>query len=515
MKSEYRCPNCFQGDIGTGRCTRCGFRRQEEKQNPMRLPEMSFLGNRYLIGRILGNGGFGITYKAFDVLNQCICAVKEFVPVGVVARQGDGVQVTVTSKSNLEDFEHGKRRFMEEAEVLKKLTDVPEVVQIMDYFMLNNTAYFVMEYIEGATLKQLMRSYGGRIPLPNAMSMIYRAGMALEQVHRRAGIFHRDVSPDNIMVTADNRVKLIDFGNAKHIIGKRSQTLSVILKHGYAPPEQYSSTSSQGSYTDVYSLAVTFYYVATGIMVPPAPDRFGGEEYRPLLEVCPQAGSQISEAVDRALALNSKNRTSSAAEFAYAFYPQLGKAAAYPNGTSGGTLALNGQTAPTAPCISLKGSNGAAGHFKVSEHAAPYQNFADSGRMPAQGGQAAPSQGFADSGRMPAQGGQAGTVKAYLKLAGMGGGPVWSLPDNQQVMVGRSSGWADIVPTNNQQVSKQHCKLFWDSAEKRFYLTDCSSNGTFIGNERLKKGETYILPNGGQFSLVNHICDLEVRWENG
>lgn len=452
MKNEYRCPNCFQGDIGTGRCTRCGFSRQEEKQNPMRLPELSFLGNRYLIGRILGYGGFGITYKAFDVLNQCVCAVKEFVPIGVVARQGDGMQVTVTSKSNLEDFEHGKRRFMEEAEVLKKLTDVPEVVQVMDYFMLNNTAYFVMEYIEGATLKQLMKSYGGRIPLFNAVSMIYRAGMALDQVHRRGGIFHRDISPDNIMVTADNRVKLIDFGNAKHIIGKRSQTLSVILKHGYAPPEQYSSASSQGSYTDVYSLAVTFYYVATGIMVPNAPDRFGGEEYRPLLELCPQAGVQISEAVDRALVLNSKNRTSSVAEFLYAFYLRLGKAAAYP--------------------------------------------------------------GSADGSGMPAQGGQAAPIKAYLKLAG-DGGPSWSLPENKQVMIGRSSNWADIVPTNNRQVSKEHCKLFWDSLEKRFYLTDCSANGTFIGNERLKKGETYILPNGGQFSLVNHICNLEVRWENG
>lgn len=444
MKEEYLCPNCFQGDIGTGRCTCCGFRRQEEKQNPMRLPELSFLGNRYLIGRILGNGGFGITYKAFDVLNQCICAVKEFVPIGVVARREDRFQITVTSKSNLEDFEHGKRRFMEEAEVLKKLTDVPEVVQIMDYFLLNNTAYFVMEYIEGATLKQLMKEYGGRIPLANAMSMVWRAGLALDQVHRRAGIFHRDISPDNIMVTADDRVKLIDFGNAKHIIGKRSQTLSVILKHGYAPPEQYSSTSSQGSYTDVYSLAVTFYFIVTGMMVPNAPDRFGGEEYRPLLEVCPQAGAQVSEAVDRALVLNSKNRTSSAAEFVAAFYPPQGNTVAYKD---------------------------------VAKGAKP--------------------------------------VAAYLKLAGETGGQAWNLPENQEVMIGRSSGWADIVPTNHMQVSKEHCKLVFNSIERRFYLTDCSANGTFIGGERLKKGETYILPNGGQFSLVNHICDLEVRWENG
>ncbi len=431
MREEYRCPNCFQGNISTGICTCCGFDRQEEKQNPMRLPEWSFLADRYLIGRILGNGGFGITYKAFDVLNQCVCAVKEFVPVGVVARREDRIHITVTSKSNTEDFEHGKRRFMEEAEVLKKLTDVPEVVQIMDYFMLNDTAYFVMEYIEGATLKQLMKIYGGKIPLPDAVSMIGSAGMALEQVHRRAGIFHRDISPDNIMVTADGRVKLIDFGNAKHIIGKRSQTLSVILKHGYAPPEQYSSTSSQGSYTDVYSLAVTFYYAVTGVMVPSAPDRFGGEEYRPLLELCPQAGQRVSQAVDRALVLNSKNRTSSAAEFVRDFSFSKGSSAT-----------------------------------------------------------------------------------AYLKLSG-GGRQEWSLPENKKVVIGRSSGWADIVPTNDGKVSKQHCELFWDSLEQRMYLRDCSTNGTFIDGARLQKGKAYLIPNGGQFSLGNHICDLEVGWKNG
>ncbi|TGY97784.1 FHA domain-containing protein [Petralouisia muris] len=432
MKDEYRCPNCFQGDIGTGTCTRCGFSRKEEKQNPMRLPEWTFLANRYLIGQILGNGGFGITYKAFDVLNQCICAVKEFVPVGVVTRREDKFQITVTSKSNIEDFEHGKRQFMEEAEVLKKLTDVPEVVQIMDYFLLNNTAYFVMEYIEGATLKQLMKIYGGKIPLPDAMSMVCRAGLALDQVHKRAGIFHRDISPDNIMVTGDNRIKLIDFGNAKHIIGKRSQTLSVILKHGYAPPEQYSSTSSQGSYTDVYSLAVTFYYVVTGIMVPNAPDRFGGVEYRPLLEICPQVGLEASEAVDRALVLNSRNRTGSTAEFVRAISLPMGK-----------------------------------------------------------------------------------SVSAYLKLSGENGKQEWNLPENKKVVIGRSGGWADIVPTNDSKVSKQHCELFWDSLEKQFYLIDCSTNGTFIGGARLEKGKPYIIPNGGQFSLGNHICDLEVGWKNG
>lgn len=315
MNGEHKCPNCFMGSIASGKCPVCGFERKEEKQNRMRLPEMLCLQNRYMLGRVLGCGGFGITYKAFDILNQCYCTVKEFIPVGIVTREEDSIQIQVTSNACLDDFEHGKKRFMEEAEVLKKLIDVPEVVRITDYFMQNNTAYFVMEYIDGITLKQLMHVYGRKIPFKDAWPVVCHVGKALDQVHRRAGIFHRDISPDNIMVNQNGRVKLIDFGNAKYIIGKKSQTLSVILKHGYAPPEQYSSTSNQGSYTDVYALAATFYYIVTGVMVPNAPDRFSGEGYRPLKELEPVVPGALSDAVDRALVLNSRQRIQTVAEF--------------------------------------------------------------------------------------------------------------------------------------------------------------------------------------------------------
>lgn len=443
MAEEYRCPHCFQGNVESGKCMLCGFDRQAEKRNPMRLPEMYVLEERYVIGCILGSGGFGITYKAFDVLNQCCCAVKEFVPIGVVTRAEDGLQISVTSSQAQGDFEHGKKRFMEEAEVLKKLTGVPEVVQIMDYFMQNNTAYFVMEYIEGATLKQLMAAYGGRVPLNEAAPVIYRAGIALDQVHKKGGIFHRDISPDNIMVNQRGRVKLIDFGNAKHLIGKKSQTLSVILKHGYAPPEQYSSTSSQGSYTDVYSLAATLYYVLTGVMVPNAPDRFSGEGYRALKEVNPAVSAELSEAVDHALVLNGKNRTQSAAEL-------------------------------VAPLSTYLGTP------KM-----PYAKRPDTQGLP------------------------------YIKVAGLPLSRAWNIPPNRIVVIGRSGGLADIVPTMDGKVSKRHCELFCDSIEKCFYLVDHSTNGTYIGGQRLEKGKAYVLLPGGRFSLGNHICDLEVGWDNG
>ncbi len=430
---EERCPNCFQAALSGGVCRRCGFDRREEKKNANRLAESATLANRYVIGRILGCGGFGITYKAYDAFNHCCCAIKEFVPTGIVRRDGNTTTLHVTSASNREDFDHGKKRFMDEAEVLKRLMDIPEVVQITDYFMQNNTAYFVMEYVEGVNLRQLMQTFGGRIPVRDARSLLYRAGMALDRVHRRANIFHRDISPDNIMVDANGNVRLIDFGNAKSIIGTHSQTLSVILKHGYAPPEQYSSTSSQGSYTDVYALAATFYYVTTGVRIPNAPDRFGGETYRPLREMQAEITPEISDAVDRALILNSRERTQSAAELVRPF---LGE-----------------------------------------------REEAVSGRP-------------------------------YLKLAGGGAAYAWNIPENKSVMIGRSSDFSDIVPARDSKISKRHCELYCDSLEKSFYLIDHSTNGTYADGMRLEKGKPYIL-RGGQFSLGNHICDLEVGWKNG
>lgn len=312
---QKTCPDCFKGILESGKCNRCGFEIQHEKQNSLRIETFSKLKQRYIVGRILGYGGFGITYKVYDTKQDRICAVKEFIPMGLVARRSQGTQIYVTSSAYEGDFEHGKKRFIEEARVLMQLDHIPEVVKITDYFEENNTAYFVMDYIEGATLKQLMRVYGGTIPLKNALEIIKQAGEALEQVHTGAGIFHRDISADNLMLTKDGNVKIIDFGNAKYLIGKNSQTLSVVLKHGYAPPEQYSSTSLQGSYTDVYALAVTLYYILTGVMVTSAPDRLTGEEYWALNRVLPEVPEYVSKAVDRALELNSKKRTQTVRQF--------------------------------------------------------------------------------------------------------------------------------------------------------------------------------------------------------
>ncbi len=455
---EYQtCPNCFLGEMKLGKCKTCGHETISEKTNRLRIPQFSKLNGRYMVGRILGSGGFGITYKAYDTYNRSYCAIKEFVPLGLVTRDMQGMEIYVTSSQNEEEFEHGKRRFMDEAEVLKELSALPEVVQITDYFQENNTAYFVMEYLEGVTLKQLMSSYGGRIPVNEAISIISRVGETLEQVHSRAHIFHRDISADNIMITSDGRVKLIDFGNAKYLIGKHSQSLSVVLKHGYAPPEQYSSTSSQGSYTDVYALAVTFYYITSGVMMVYAADRLGGDTYTPLEELNPQIDKYISEAVDKALVLNRKMRTQTVGEFI-------------------NELTLTAKTRAYTETATDS-----------------YNHLSQVSGMPA-----------ADS--------QKKSTKQPFLLS-RENGMQWDLPENVIVSIGRSASYSNIVVLNHGQISKLHCEIFYDSIENQFYIVDKSTNGTYIRNQRLEKGKVYVLQCGEKFSLGRNICMLEVGVE--
>lgn len=317
MKEEFQniCPNCFAQSMYGGQCRNCGYTDVPINLNSMQLPRFFVLYERYILGRVLGAGGFGITYKAYDILNNSLCAVKEFVPIGISARYMDGITLQASSEGQEDNFEHGKKRFLEEADVLKQLRNIPEVVQITDYFTENNTVYYVMEYLDGVTLKRMMNSMGGRLPYREAAAVIYRVGMALEEIHNRAHIFHRDISPENIMITQKGEVKLIDFGSAKYLIGQRSQNLSVVLKPGFAPPEQYTSTGRQGSYTDVYALAGTFYYAVSGVMVPEAPERLSGNNHTPLKNMDLGISEKVSDEVDRALALNYRNRTQTAGEF--------------------------------------------------------------------------------------------------------------------------------------------------------------------------------------------------------
>lgn len=304
------CPKCFAPL--KGRACACGFITAPNSDYAMALPNYVLLNRRYILLHVIGAGGFGVTYKAMDTVRRQVCAIKEYVPIGVALRKEDGMMVPETaSKAGI--YRHAKQRFMEEAYILQKLNSMPTTVTITDCFEENGTAYFVMEYIRGRTIKAEVVKYG-KLTLPVAMKVITVVASALERIHKEAGIFHRDISPENIMLSSDGTVKLLDFGSAKFLAKQTNQNFTVVLKSGYAPPEQYSSVTPQGAYTDVYALASTFYYMLTGVKIPAAPARIDGRKYTPLSQIM-EVPEPISQAIDHALMLSRRERTQTCGQF--------------------------------------------------------------------------------------------------------------------------------------------------------------------------------------------------------
>lgn len=305
------CPNCFQESYQSV-CEHCGWDRGASGKNTGVLPLFTELHERYRIGRTLGIGGFGVTYVAQDLFHGGRCAIKEFMPLDIALR--DGIDVVESSTENAGIFEHCRKNFINEARILASVSTDPCIVEIRDYFRENNTAYLVMELLEGSTLSQKVRS-AGALPPAVATKMLLEIGSALMTVHDK-GILHRDISPENIYFTKQGTFKLLDFGASRYYISEKSRSLSVYLKPGFAPPEQYSSHGNQGPWTDVYGLAATYYNALTGAVLPDTMDRLTGEKpYEPINTFVPGFSPQNIQAVDRALALNWKDRFATVSEF--------------------------------------------------------------------------------------------------------------------------------------------------------------------------------------------------------
>lgn len=228
------------------------------------------LHERYLIGHALGEGGFGITYIGWDELLQMRVAIKEYYPNGFSNRNHQiSDHVVLTRKGSELDLEAEMQRFLHEAQRLAKFSSESGIVSVRDYFRANGTAYIVMEYLDGITLMELLNKEG-KIPANQLFSMLDPVLHALELVHKE-GLIHRDISPDNIMVPHNRQPKLLDFGAAREVSGNHS--LSVVLKPGYAPAEQYRTKGQQGPWTDIYALCATMYKCLTGITPDASLDR--------------------------------------------------------------------------------------------------------------------------------------------------------------------------------------------------------------------------------------------------
>lgn len=271
-KKRIRCPYCFEDYSDEGSCPFCGWNGKNLPIDSVSLVPGTVLKERYELGRILGNGGFGITYLAWDRLFNHKVAVKEYMPSDLSTRGKGETQVTVFSGKKSDYYKKGKTKFLEEARLLAKFEKDPAIVSTLDYFEAHGTAYNVMEYIDGRTISAILKECG-KLSAQQTIDYILPIIESLKSVHEQ-GLIHRDIAPDNIMVTKDGQAKLIDFGSARYAaFNSAEKSLTVMVKQGYSAPEQYLTKGERGSFTDVYAIGATMYRMLTGVTPPESLER--------------------------------------------------------------------------------------------------------------------------------------------------------------------------------------------------------------------------------------------------
>lgn len=265
VNNKKLCDSCFAEVNGEGACEKCGFDKNTYSPDAMVLPIGTRLENKIIIGRVMGKGGFGVTYLGYDIRMEKVIAVKEYYPNGIAYRAPGGTEISVNDGKSAETFNDGAEKFYTEAEMVAQFNGNPNIVSVYDYFRANNTVYLIMEFISGMTLKNYVKRHG-RLTDGQALFVMDKIAAALSITHS-AGVLHRDISPDNIMICRDGKVKLIDFGAARQIMAESSSNLTVVMKPGYTPIEQYTKKGKQGAWTDIYSLGVSVYYALTEVIL--------------------------------------------------------------------------------------------------------------------------------------------------------------------------------------------------------------------------------------------------------
>lgn len=315
---EKHCYGCMRIKMNSPVCEHCGY--DERATNaPHQLPAGTLLRNKYLVGRVLGQGGFGITYLGLDCTLNIPIAIKEYYPSTVVLRDSrDATTVVPISQEHALLFQENRNRFLREAQTLAQLQDIPEVVQVMNFFEEHGTAYIVMGYVKGITLAEYTRRKGGTLSTQETLRLLQPLLEAMGQVHN-TGLVHRDISPDNIMISPGGRVRLIDFGAAHEASTSDGKSTQAVLKHGFAPPEQYQRKGKLGPWTDVYALCATIYTCLTGLQPPAMTDRVMGEEDFEWDRITDLARPQL-EALRQGLILDYRQRLQSTSALCQALF---------------------------------------------------------------------------------------------------------------------------------------------------------------------------------------------------
>lgn len=306
---KVRCMNCMKEyEEGPAKCPRCGYVRGTRPREIYHLyPEME-LADRYIIGTVVGFGGFGVLYRAWDRKLEHMVAIKEYYPAGMVTRIPGQKEVILYTGKKHDEYKNGLTRFLDEARNTARFSSNPNIVNVFDFFEENGTAYMVMEFLEGVSLKEYISKAGGRLPWQQAVEIGLRIIDALKDVHG-AKILHRDLSPDNVFMCDDGKIKLLDFGAARFTGLDDEKTRTIVLKMGFAPPEQYRSKSQQGPCTDIYALGATLYRAITGLTPDESVNRQDsinhneGDTLKPMSQFVEGIPQYLDNAVLRAMAL--------------------------------------------------------------------------------------------------------------------------------------------------------------------------------------------------------------------
>lgn len=310
-----RCYSCFKEyDAEYDLCPFCGEVHSDEPIEPIHLKPGTILGGQYVVGYAIGSGGFGIIYKAWDLKLEVVVAVKEFFASKFMTRAAGDKNVIVNKKSK-DEYRYRKARFLAEARNMAKFGSHRNIPNVFEFFEENETAYIVMELLEGQALNEYLRQVNGKVDQELAIFVANEVGNALIAMHDH-GIIHRDVAPDNIFICSEKelRVRLLDLGGAK-LADDTDKVIDIILKPGYSPIEQYDNTKSIGPWTDVYALGATLYYMLTGIKPDESTNRKINDVVKPPHEIDSDIPEYLSNAIMKAMAIEKHLRFKTVAEF--------------------------------------------------------------------------------------------------------------------------------------------------------------------------------------------------------
>ena len=299
---------------GVSVCPSCRYDNFSHHNTEDTLPEGSVLNGKYLVGRILGRGGFGVTYLGYDLNLQLRVAIKEYFPLGASYRVASSYNVfSLTDAETTSAFAKGCGVFLDEAQTLARFNSL-YIVHVREFFREHGTAYIIMDYVDGITVTETVKAAGGKLPLDRVLSLMEPLIQQLDKLHEK-NIIHRDIKPDNIMVVQDDFGKehavLLDFGAARSFIsGNVTKNYTAVITPGFAPLEQYSEISRQGPYTDVYAICATMYYMLTGkIPTPVNEQQINSIPIKPFSEIGVRLPAHVEKAIMHGLALKSTDRT--------------------------------------------------------------------------------------------------------------------------------------------------------------------------------------------------------------